>query len=622
MPVNCHPSSPARIIRHAFQVHMRGSSVRLILALGVTISCGDSTDPRDPGSPASLIIVSGNQQDGIVGEELPEALVARVVDSNGTAISGQIVNFVVLEGGGSVFAGAAISDDSGIVRERWTLGTSTADSQILEARAVDNGTGLPIVFGRFIANPIAGPVHTVLMFDGDSQLAESGIALPESLAVELRDQYNNPASGRTVGWIATAGQITQTSTSNANGIAKARWVTGGPPAVISATATVTGLPEVSFFAEVLTTQVQFVAMDIGVNHTCAVTAVGAVYCWGSNAVGQLGQPGPLETCADNNNGNWCSSRALVVPGLTATSVIAAEEHSCALVGMMATCWGSSASGQLGIDSLFHSFVPPTPVSGGHLFQSLTAGGRSTCGITTTHEAYCWGANRDGQLGVSYTGIHPAPVPVSTALLFDTIALGGGFAADAHTCGLVGSDAYCWGQNGYGQLGDSTFGACGQNGGLDCRFTPARVVGGHGFANVSVGSYHTCGLTTTGAAFCWGEGSRMASTPPDICALPCAVSPIAVPGGHIFSTITAGPNYSCGIQSGGELWCWGQLGFGGQTPPTRIAPTLAFQQVSIGVFHACGIDLAGQAWCWGDNYNGQLGDASFIARSTPVRVINR
>src|SRR5439155_574668 len=74
---------------------------------------------------------------------------ALVEDSRGHAVKGQIVNFVVVSGGGSVFAGAAISGGDGIVQERWTLGLS--GPQQVEARAVDNGTGAKLTFAIFTA---------------------------------------------------------------------------------------------------------------------------------------------------------------------------------------------------------------------------------------------------------------------------------------------------------------------------------------------------------------------------------------------------------------------------------------------------------------------------------------
>jgi alpha-tubulin suppressor-like RCC1 family protein len=87
----------------------------------------------------------------------------------------------------------------------------------------------------------------------------------------------------------------------------------------------------------------------------------------------------------------------------------------------------------------------------------------TCGLTVTDEAWCWGGNTVGQLGDGGTSDAPAPVHASPALTFQAIAAGGG-----HTCGIAGDGvAYCWGDNRAGQLGDGT---------TIARLAPVRVIG--------------------------------------------------------------------------------------------------------------------------------------------------
>ena len=128
---------------------MRLSSLAPIAGLLVLASCNTVVDTDQPVGPLSLSVVSGNGQSGLPGTELPSPLVALVEDSRGHAVRGQIVNFVVVSGGGSVFAGAAITNADGIVQERWTLGFS--GPQQVEARAVDNATGAKLTFAIFTA---------------------------------------------------------------------------------------------------------------------------------------------------------------------------------------------------------------------------------------------------------------------------------------------------------------------------------------------------------------------------------------------------------------------------------------------------------------------------------------
>ena len=100
------------------------------------------------------------------------------------------------------------------------------------------------------------------------------------------------------------------------------------------------------------------------------------------------------------------------------------------------------------------------------------------------------------------------------------------AGDVHTCGLTsGGAAYCWGNNDGGELGD---------GSTDRRLTPVAVAGGLTFASLTAGWVHTCGLTSGGAAYCWGYNSNGelgdGSTT-------TGLTPVAVAGGLTFASLT-------------------------------------------------------------------------------------
>jgi adhesin/invasin len=204
--------------------------VALLSSAIVFLSCSDSpTENEAQRIPAALNIVSGDEQEGTVGEELPDPLVVRVEDENGLPVLGQLVNFRVTSGGGSVFAGSGLTNALGVVQDRWTLGTSTAQAQRVEARAVDPNTGAAIVFATFTAIPLPGPAHSVTKAEGDGQSGMLGAALPESLAVRVTDRYGNPVPGVTVAWAVSAANGTvspSTSQTNAQGIAKTRWTLG------------------------------------------------------------------------------------------------------------------------------------------------------------------------------------------------------------------------------------------------------------------------------------------------------------------------------------------------------------------------------------------------------------
>jgi len=113
---------------------------------------------------------------------------------------------------------------------------------------------------------------------------------------------------------------------------------------------------------------------------------------------------------------------------------------------------------------------------------------------TDGQTYCWGYNRDSQLGVDSLEASATPLPVSGNLPFVALSSGA-----YHTCGVTASgDAYCWGRGASGQLG---------NGSTDETVTPSLVLGGLEFETVSAGSTHSCGLTTAGTAWCWGNNDN-------------------------------------------------------------------------------------------------------------------
>jgi alpha-tubulin suppressor-like RCC1 family protein len=117
-------------------------------------------------------------------------------------------------------------------------------------------------------------------------------------------------------------------------------------------------------------------------------------------------------------------------------------------GGVAYCWGAN-SGVLG-NGTFRASTTPVAVSGGLTFAAVSAGDDHACGVTTAGAAYCWGGNILGELGNGTFTISPTPVAVSGGLTFAALSAGAGFS----TCGVTTAGAaYCWGDKTYGELGN-------------------------------------------------------------------------------------------------------------------------------------------------------------------------
>lgn len=404
----------------------------------------------------------------------------------------------------------------------------------------------------------------------------------------------------------------------------------------------------------------FVSVSAGGTHTCAVTAEGLALCWGSNYAGTLGNDSTTEQC---DYGRPCSTSPVpVLGGLTFRSVNVGWDHTCGLTTSGAAyCWGSNAIGQLGNGFSRTSSTKPATVVGALTFKEVSAGQGYTCGITTQGTAYCWGENVFGRLGNGMRSLGPSssptssPVLVSGGLTFKSVSTG-----QKHACGLTTEgQAYCWGHNGFGALGSGSL----DN---ESHTSPVPVSGGFTFQSVSAGTDHTCAVTANGVAYCWGSnplgqlGNGLATLryekaprgtllDPILGAMgmheaeypifvPPSPSPVPVLGGLAFRSLSAGSAHTCGVTASGAVYCWGSNAVGTlgvpSTPvsskPVPISGGLAFQSVSAGTAHTCGVTTGGAVYCWGDNRFGRLGTTSpmescgFGSRTspcstTPIRI---
>ena len=301
-----------------------------------------------------------------------------------------------------------------------------------------------------------------------------------------------------------------------------------------------------------------------------------VHCWGDNSSGQLGDGTLTNSTAPRPVANAANGDVV-----DHSYVRAGGSHSCGFGHPPGAlyCWGDNSSGQLGNGTTTNSTTPvavlggtafPTSAPNAAIVSALTAGASHTCIVSTIGAAYCWGSNASGQLGNGTTTNGATPVPVAGGLAFpasgdwaDKVLSAG----TSHTCGVtVGGTAYCWGSNSDGQLGNGT---------TTDSALPVAVGGGISFRSISAGARHSCGVDTAGLVYCWGANASGQLGDGTTTIRP---APVSIIDGTGFTAASAGAKHSCGVTAGGVAYCWGdnsygQLGDGAtisSTVPVKVA----------------------------------------------------
>lgn len=448
------------------------------------------------GPPQTIQMVSGNGQAAPIGDVLPARVAVRVADAHGNPVPNAEVRFRIDEGDGIRAPSVTRTDSLGAASALWRMGIMEGRQRLTALAA-----GIPTVVG-FTATALAttveeeeGPLETSAVVVSAKRFAIGGSHVCQIDGGSLRCRGGNDRGQSAVG--------------SRTGVA---------------------------------------AVVTGAAHVCTLEADGTAICWGANERGQLGDGSRTDKAQPTS----------VRTELRFSMLSAGAAHTCGLAGGgVPFCWGHNLNGQLG-DGSRNDQTSPRTVGSGLQFQSIASGWNHTCGLSSNGNLFCWGLNNEGQLGDGGRLDRLEPTLVRGAV--DNLVAG-----SVHSCGITEGEVLCWGGNAFGQLG---------TGSLEDRTQPTSVTGLPGRPTaLAAGAVHTCALTTGGQAFCWGQNfqgqlgdgtteSRMTPTP--------------VAGNLTFVDLYAGGAQTCGITAGGEEYCWGmnqsgQLGDG--TRMSRSTPTL-------------------------------------------------
>ncbi|MEM9453913.1 MAG: DUF4215 domain-containing protein [Myxococcota bacterium] len=354
--------------------------------------------------------------------------------------------------------------------------------------------------------------------------------------------------------------------------------------------------------------VDLVSIDAGGRGVCAVSAAGARYCWGYSETGNLGIA-PI---------NQLELSLVDFSGPVQQVVLSKPEYRGVICGVMGDdtieCSGDSTivsgsdfSGAVGLfEPITYHLVTPTPMPLVSDVQGMDIGDGFAC-VRTSVDVQCWGDNSQRQLGQGGTSTVdiPVPNPVMGLGVVDEIELGNQFA-----CVRTGGTVQCWGDNSGLQTGDPSA--------TTDQSLPVEIPGLADAVDIDAGEDHACALRATGVVSCWGEDgfgqlgdddgmTADSSSPVDVMGLPGAVTQISL-----------GRDHSCAL-AGGEVYCWGRnlygnLGQGDQinSDIALLVPGLAgITQIAAGYNYVCALDGAGDMSCWGYALDGNLGDGGEV-----------
>ena len=301
------------------------------------------------------------------------------------------------------------------------------------------------------------------------------------------------------------------------------------------------------------------------SHSIALASDGTVYTWGLNQYGQLGN----NTTTNSRSPIAVQVAGTPLAGKTIVQIAAGADHSLALDSDGALyAWGSNAYGQLGNGTTTNSSVPVavkiagTPLAGKTIVQ-IAAGANHNMVLTSDGAVYTWGWNYHGQLGNNtktnsntIVAVQTISTPIAGKKIVK-IAAGQGHSLALTDDGMV----YAWGRNDTGQLGN--------NATTDAMLPVAVTVTGTPMSNKTIveiasGARHSLAIDSSGKVYAWGHnGSGQLGNNSTVNAL----TPVAVQAPADKNIIqVSGSGWlgasSSALASDGTVYSWGR-GFDGQ-----------------------------------------------------------
>jgi uncharacterized protein YjdB len=381
----------------------------LVAALTSLAACGENPTTEHTLTPeaASMVVVSGNTQSAPAGTELPQPLVVKVVDSQGRPVPEQIINFRVTAGGGSAYAGTALTNAEGIAQERWTLGPTAGAAQSLEARAVNSTSGTKQVFATFAATALS-PTTAVASVSVSPSSANLVVGGTQQLSATARNASGSTLTGKTFTWassntsiatVSSAGLVTARAAGSATITATSEGRSGTAAiSVTSSAATDTIPPGTPGTPTITTSAVSADSFSVTASWSAATGA--AKYQWrtGSNS-GSFTRQGEVSTATvtfraqllSNANGYWFCVTAVDAAGNSS------EDDACNSYTPPAGTPTQPAVATVAISPAAASLAVGAT-------QQLTATAKDASGTTISGKTFTWASSNTAVATVNSSGL--------------------------------------------------------------------------------------------------------------------------------------------------------------------------------------------------------------------------
>ncbi len=342
----------------------------------------------------------------------------------------------------------------------------------------------------------------------------------------------------------------------------------------------------------------------GAAFNLAIKSNNALYAWGDNRWGQLGDG----TTTDKN------TPIQIGDDKDWDKIAGGGKHAIAIkADGTLYAWGNNSSGQIG-DGTTTDRATPNKIGNDTNWAQIDAGYFFSVALKSDGTLYAWGDNTYGQLGDSTITNSLTPIKIGNDTDWEQISCGGEYVIALKNNGTL----YAWGRNYYGQLGDGT---------TTDSFILKQIGTDNDWIFINAGFYHSFAIKSNGRLYGWGfnETGSIGDN-----SLVSRSSPVLIGTDTDWKYVFEGYVHSVGIKkNNGALYGWGYnnnnqlltIGNGEIVyTPELISSNFNWANIAVGEYHNLILDINNKLYSWGNNKYGQKGNGTNVTNNE-ISLVN-